>query len=455
MKFMKSFSSSDFRMNFMVYSCIILALIGFSFAINWEPDNDLQGTILQPFRKAHVLDLIHPMTFKFDIRPLKFFEHNKQKISKHCPNETLEVELFNSALEDLNAEWMQYTYYKLNGAQEIVETPTVLKELKQMQDKYQTDCSLLRNINSLILEANNKLNAVARLNVNALDYFIDLGEFHRTAKTLIEYFGNKYTVPFNHHLFSIEFWKHIQIHFLYKDDYIFIEIDIPFYTGNVLDLFIVRPKPMIWTGQPYLYNISRQYAIVDRVQPILYSETELYTYCKLSLNTMFCKWDTNLKNTCFDVVFAINGRKFDSNCFKSIKTRNMITQIGQNVYFTIFTPLQVWVERFKFKYSTTLPYSMKIIPPIESNLSTNFFHYNTENSDIYDIFYETQPVFENFFLQMNGGDQLKFMGLLLLCLSIIALIIFSKELGQQFLLFIALKNEILEKALRKEQFNVA
>lgn len=439
-------------MKFMANTCFFLAIFGFSLAINWEPDNDLQGTILQPSRKVHLLDVTKSFIFKFDIRVLKFFEYNKQKILRDCPNDTIEIELFNSALKELNSDWMQNTHYKLKDGVELVQKPTVLKELQRLQDTFSSDCSSLKEIHSLILEVNNKLNLAARLNIVALDYFIGINNIQREARWMVEYHGNKYAVPFNHHLFTSEFWKHVELNFLYKDNYIFIEVEIPFYTKKKLDLFVVRPKPLIWANQPYLYNISRQYAIVDTSQPILYSEEELNSYCKLMLDTTFCKWDANLQKTCYDVVFALNNKIYDSDCFTPMKRCNMITQIGKNIYFTIFTPLQVWVERFNFKYFTTLPSSMKIIPPIESNISTTFFHLNESRDDAYEIFFETQPAFNNFFTHINGKDQLKFFSLLTISLFLVVLIVLSKEIGQQFLLYIVLKDELLENAIKEKRY---
>lgn len=170
----------------------------------------------------------------------------------------------------------------------------------------------------------------------------------------------------------------------------------------------------------------------------------------MSLGKTFCKWNTHMDNTCYDVVFAIGGKRFDSKCFSRLELRNAITQVGQNLHFTVFTPLQIWIEHFQFEYSTILFHSTKVIAPIEANISTDFFNFNPKNLSTYQIFYESKPVFNNLFQHMNGKDQLKFFELLIITLSIIALMLLTKELGQRFLLFIAFRDEIIQNHMEHQ-----
>lgn len=437
-------------MNFLSITCLFITFVKFSIAIIWEPDNDQLGLIFQPIKKVHLLDTFDQLTFEFDVRSLSFFS-NKTYILSKCPNNTLDVELFHARYQRLDVNWTRFSNVKLKNGHLLIHKPTILKEIESLQSLFPNNCSLLRQINTLILEANVKLDKLIKLDLDALDSFVSLHEIYHSAKYRIEHLAHRYAVPFNHDLFTSEFWKHVQTNFLFKDNSFFIEIEIPFYTQRELQLFLIRPKPMVWANQAYLYKHSNQYAIIDTTIPILYSQTEYETFCKSFLDKIFCKWDTKLQNTCYDVVFGINGKKYNSECFEPIKSRNSATQIGQEVYFTVFTPLQVWIERFEFKYSINLPHSMKAISPIESNLTTSFFHFNTKKQDIYATRFETEPVFKDFFTQMNYKDQLKFIAFLTLSLTLITIMLLTKELGQQFFLYICLKNELIKQTVQREQ----
>lgn len=425
-----------------------------SSAVIWEPDNDLQGTILQPFKKVHVLEKNFPLTFKFDTSPLNFIVENSATILKNCPNNTLQMEIFKSELGELNTLWNRKTEYKLQSGLQLVEKPIVLEELVLLQESYVNNCSLLSNIQSITIETNKKLDNLldftGKLNLDTLNYFINLDEIQRHATANIDYYGDQFMVPFRYELFGSEFWKHIQLHSQFEDNFVFIEIEIPFYSKRETELFAVMPKPLVWAGEPYLYNKPQQYAIVDFSKPILYTELEYQSYCMLSLDKTFCKWTTHMNNSCYEIIFAIEGKKYDSKCFTRIKKTNVVTQVGSEIHFTVFSPLRVLVTNHQYEYSTILTTSMKITTPMESNVSTSFYQFNPKNATTYGIFYEQKPMFGHFLQRLNGTEQLKFLGLLVLALAFVFAILLIKEFGQQFLLFIALRDEIVSAHLETQ-----
>lgn len=132
-----------------------------------------------------------------------------------------------------------------------MQKPTILKELELLQNSYMNNCSILKNINSMILETNKKLDHLTdsggKLSLDTLNYFISLDEIQNRAMAYVDYYENQFISPFNHKLFNSEFWKHIRTHFLYEADNIFIEIEIPFYSNGEATLFALKPKLM--TGQ--------------------------------------------------------------------------------------------------------------------------------------------------------------------------------------------------------------
>lgn len=189
-------------------------------------------------------------------------------------------------------------------------------------------------------------------------------------------------------MFRAEFWRFVKSTFYYNNNTVFIEFEIPFFNPKQVDLFLLRPKPIIWKKNAYLFNTTLQYAIIDSNEKTLFTNTDFYKNCLLSLNSLYCKTMQMRNNSCFDMILNLNEQNFDGKCFTSLLNKNMITQIEKQLYFTIFTPLDILISFLNFEYPLRIENSSKIIENIEYNISTSFFKFNTRNQGKYEIFNE-------------------------------------------------------------------
>lgn len=225
---------------------------------------------------------------------------------------------------------------------------------------------------------------------------------------VLNYYRDDFTTPYDEKMFNSEFWKYVRSNMQYENEpysghSISIEFNLPLFGLNPVDLFIVRPKPIIYLNKTYLYNTTLRYAVIDSKSPVLYSEDEYFQNCLRTEDKtqIFCEPVELNANACFNLVFNNGQQKFDPKCFMRLKKRNMITQLGKNIFFTVFTPINLWISKGSFGYPFRVVKSSKIIEEIDYNISSTLFSFNTNAEGKYEIFFEKDVLEKDLFFTFN------------------------------------------------------
>lgn len=146
-------------------------------------------------------------------------------------------------------------------------------------------------------------------------------------------------------------------------------------------------KPVIWNNNAYLFNTTHRYAIVNSKQTVLYTEEEYRKNCFEALESVYCKTSLQEMNDCFNKIIH---NKFERECFIRLKNQNMITQIGEELYFTVFSPFDIIINRNSVEQTVHINESSKIVEKIRYNITTPFFNFMTNKEDKYEIFYDNK-----------------------------------------------------------------
>lgn len=397
-------------MRIIVIFYILSLTTGFSIQVRLESDNELQGLIFQPFEKIFIRSSNYFLKYSFNIAPIDFIDRNREALERVCPNNIPDFQHYDQTLLALNIVWNE-TKYETKGEETIFYESDKIKKLKNVTKTFRDDCYVLKQIVSDILDMHTHLNDIARGKWEALQFFIPLSYIKHNVLMVLDYYKDDFTTPYDEKMFGSEFWKYVRSNMQYENNLytghsISIEFDLPLFNLTSVDLFIVRPKPIVYSNRTYLYNGSLQYAIIDLKSPVLYSKDEYFQNCLRTEDKaqIFCEPIVLRESTCFNLVFSNGRQEFNSKCFMRLKKRNMVTQLGKNIYFTIFSPVNLWISKGSFGYPFRVIETSKIIEDIDYNISSTFFSFNTNAEGKYEIFFEKDESEKDLFFTFDFGE---------------------------------------------------
>lgn len=418
-------------MHFSTVICLLLAIVGNSSQIHFKPDSNMRGIVFEPIKMVFIQTSTKYLTYKFNVSAVNFLDNNIVELETRCPNKILTLDLYNSAVEKMNSIWNKPSNSQTKNTKPIQLFPSKIYNLAVELNSFsftKDDCDSLEDISTRTLIIRSNLDQMAKSNLSILDFFISSGRIQSDAKMLIQENMRHFITPFHSKMFNLEFWKYIELRFLYSNETVFIEFEIPFFHPNPVNLFSVKPKPIIWEDDAYIFNASIEYAIIDGEKPILFSSNQYYKNCLVSLNSTYCKTYDFEESPCSKFIFSTLKQNFNENCFKQLENKNMITQVGKHLYFTIFTPLQMWVSHDIVSYPICIEQSVKITEKINYNISTPFFKFDTSKPGKYEIFFENSEQDGYLCYEFSFEETKTFWTILFCALLMFVLMIFWSKL---------------------------
>lgn len=366
-----------------------------SFQNDFKYDNDLNGMILKSYQDVYVQAKSQTITYKFNVSALNYIIKNKNNIKSKCPGHVSELEIHDFQLQLLKADWNTESYTNSSNESTIYFTPTPLMTLNsQIQSLLYGNCEILENIISKTYEIHTELNKLAISDLNSMDYFIHWAKFQ--SDVLIHTKSDKFLAPYHPKLFYSEIWKYTHFKYSYNDEIVYLKFELPLFDQRRYEMFSLYAKPIIWKENAYMFNIpgtvsNETYIIPDTKQIIIMNKLQVSQNCHSTLNSVYCTTHKIKYNECHKVISRGKIKSFNENCFKRLNNKNMITQVGKNLYFTIFTPINIHISRNHLEYSVVMDHSFKITNKINYNVSTNFFLFYPEMNDIYQTYTEENP----------------------------------------------------------------
>lgn len=368
----------------ILIACILLTHVSRSFQFNIQPDLGLNGVVLQPFQKAHSQANSQFLSYNFNVSILRYINEHRDFIESVCPQKISILKHYDSSLK---FKWNT----PVQGENRGVSVSFFPNNLSKLNDKIKmlamSNCDAVEDIIIEIYKLNDKLNEMANSNFASVSYFVPVEMIQDNIWYIIEQNREKSSIPLNKRAIIFEILRYATFRLYYKNDIISIELEIPFFKQQMSDLYTINVKPFIWGGNAYLFDTSDKYAMIDSNQILLYTEDEYQENCFKALEIVYCKTITQSKNNCFNKIIH---NKFDKECLIRLKNQNLITQIGRELYFTVFSPFNIMINKNAVAHTLHINESSKIIENLKYNLSTPFFNFTSNGKERYEIFYQNR-----------------------------------------------------------------
>lgn len=139
----------------------------------------------------------------------------------------------------------------------------------------------------------------------------------------------------------------------------------------------------------YILKSDINYIIISNSKEIINLSEETYKkYCFELFETFFCKEIPANTLDCDSYYINKRIKKFYKECFTKLPNQNMITQVGRDIYFTVFHPMEVFVKFNTSSYSINILQSSKLINQKKYILNTTFFQFDPNDSPKFETFSE-------------------------------------------------------------------
>lgn len=355
--------------------------------IDLIPASDTDGLIFKEHKKTFVQTSTRYVTYKFNISNLNYIDINRDYVEQSCPTHKTRLQIFDQASLNISPVYELTTNYSVLKPNGSVFQPSEMLDLNSLIDQFQRgDCSLLENILNSIIKLKTTFSNLALNNTDFLFDVIDRSRFQ--SDVLIASKISGYSTPLSHQLFYSEVWKYVKFHYQFKNNIVYTEFEIPLFSAERTSLLSIFSKPIIHDNNAYIFNMSDvRYTIITEHSVTTYTEKSYQERCHSSLGIYFCLSEFN-RNSCFNRFIHSNNPSFSDECFIKLKNSNMITQIGKDIHFTIFTPLNIDLIWGQYSLASTIPFSSYINGKISCNISTPFFTYSTLGPEKYEVFSE-------------------------------------------------------------------
>lgn len=183
-------------------------------------------------------------------------------------------------------------------------------------------------------------------------------------------------VPFDWDIpFRTAFFDKADYFYFFNKENIYFGFHIPLYTKS--QLVKIKSRPLILNEIPCVYKENIFYATSNHSDLMLYSDKSYHENCNWNRidQKFFCKNPTKARKC--DKLYIINrAPTFDEACFKVLPKRNMATRTNNDIYFTLFSPLQINIICESQEFNLLLNTSTKISDLNDCSVNTTFYRFN-------------------------------------------------------------------------------
>lgn len=379
---------------------VFFLLITYSEQISFIRDDELQGLVFQSHRFVLHQTSEFQINYMFNV---KFMDWIRGNLSEICSENENRLKYIEDTLKSIDTDWKEQSNMTVPSKAIEVVTLRMSRLQFNLRQLPHIVCGNLVNISNDFFELHREFVKLKSLDITSVFRMID---GHSLRNAVFKVIQN--STSFRHAL-SFDQWfikwaiKQMTMEFHYTQGTIYFIFKFPLFDKELSDLYRVYAKPIIVNGNVFLYNNKMEYAIVNKKYALGFTETEFRENCFFSTRNFFCKNFTRKKNTCdynsLTRLFENKSIEFDETCFDRLKNHNMITQINSQIYFLLFTPLDIEVKVGQTHFTTRIYESSKIIEVIDYEFHTPFFNFSPKNEYKYQIY--ISPIDESYALKFK------------------------------------------------------
>lgn len=359
-------------------------------------EEERAGILITPYNTMNIQETTTHLAYTFDVSSVKYILNWHNQIEtvystmkticneKHALITPLEIEVENAHWLKSKPMTQNMSYIKIINMtlfHDAVLRANV-KLFNEARDE-QDECFYMIKIMQNFREMNNILNNLAQSELSVLEQIISNEHLLMDVQSLLrEFLKNKATFPFDFSFnFLRNFLKYTNFKLFYNNDFtITLLFSIP--TFKMANVYKLYAKPIVQNSIPRILQTQQKYLVSLNNKYIFFDEFTYETNCILIANTRFCT-APEAQNNC--EIDALNKLFSSPECFRELPKENIIAQIEEETYFTIFNPLIVDIICKSTNFSIRLTQNLKIINDELCTISTTFFEFS-KDSPTYGIF---------------------------------------------------------------------
>lgn len=340
------------------------------------------GIATEKISEAYVQQSIKTLSYSFDLSPLIQASHLFNEINDTCS--TLQYPLMSLELQLMDIQlWNSSKSEDDNTSQTFFRPLSSSKLLEISMHKFtshigRSKCKLLPNITENIYDMNSELIPLSKANFSTFYSLITKSQLITDIKTVIsEELLSNCTLPFDFNENFDNFFEHTTFKFGIHEQFLKISFKIPIFTKNKQNVYKIVSITKTFHGLPYVLRSNFSLLINDTEKFILFGNETFKKFCPWILQARFCHVPEhkNGEEHPFEVSSFFPQDVQDKFFVIRLPKQNTATKIGNNFYFSVFSPFDLHVFCPQSNYSIHITKSIKIENNTVCALKTPFFKF--------------------------------------------------------------------------------
>lgn len=201
-------------------------------------------------------------------------------------------------------------------------------------------------------------------------------------ETISQEILNKSTLQFDFNENFNQFFEFTSFKFGTYNNSVKISFEIAIFTKNKHDVYQIFSKPVMFQNSPYILRSNFSFLINGTRKMILFNNETFNEFCPWISESRFCQISKNSGGRGQPLVVShFFPRGVRGKFFVRLPRQNIVTKIGDNFYFTVFSPFELHVICGNTNYSVRVTKSSKIENNTECALKTSFFEHQPIDRD--------------------------------------------------------------------------
>lgn len=364
--------------------------MGYITTFEIRPDNRHSGIDFMDFEEVKVLDSEKYLAYRFNISSMENILTSYTFLKNICKHNDTLNKIFQNEVEH-NILWDKNNLEPEFDKSDILEInnpflyDSVLNSKINLFNFEKNMLATCKNFEVLVhyfLIMNQGLNELSKLNKTTIVEVInEFNIIQDMTNLLVSQVSDKEFLPFvMTEKLPANFYDFVKVNYYYDKYQVSIIFSIPFYR-NVM-LLEVFPKPFIARYSPYILNTEMKYAFILGNESFFYTKSQLNESCFENMGNKYC---TKIYNQAYCEKNLVANVESEIECFTRLPRKNMITQIGDTIFFTVFKPMIVQFNCFNGQYLVQMTSHSKLTNNFDCTINTTDFHYIPNSLKKYDI----------------------------------------------------------------------
>lgn len=346
-------------------------------------DESNRTYVLTPYSTANLYKTANYLLYTFDVFSLQYIVQWCENLTRICQNQSIITKALINEIET-NMEWIEYRPFFLGKAHlnQINFTQFDNKLLEYNINSFNSEindenaCFNLVKLSHNFIRLNRNLNELFKLNASAVLQIVSTQHFSfDVEQTLKNSSSMGLTVPFDFlENFYENFFQFSRFSF-YQDNFtISLLFEIPVYEPVFVNRFHVTP--VVIDSTPYILNSDIKFVIANNGVHYFFTNETIDSHCFWSGKRRFCFKSVGNYDCERDLISDIFSKE---SCFRKLPRENMITQIMDETFFTIFTPLTLQLRCLNSEILMQIRSTTKFTHNVACSMNTSFFEYSPKN----------------------------------------------------------------------------